>query len=177
MILILTGPVHSGKTTLLKKVIRELKPRNILFDGFLSESVWQEGRIFGYDLFDVKLNKTTPYLRLEGREDWERIGSYYFLPEGLTEAKRIIRRHSPTEWLIVDEIGPLELSGKGIWPPLSKVFVQNRIQILCVVRRTILENFIDLIGQPKAKVYDIQDKDPMSDIFEGLTSLDNSVSD
>jgi len=48
MIFILTGPVHSGKTTFLKKVVNELKEQNFQIDGFLSEAVLKNQEIFRF---------------------------------------------------------------------------------------------------------------------------------
>ena len=54
MIYILTGPVHYGKTGLLKKLSSEIKQAAFKFGGFLSESVREKNRVAGYDLFDLK---------------------------------------------------------------------------------------------------------------------------
>jgi nucleoside-triphosphatase THEP1 len=49
------------------------------------------------------------------------------------------------DWLVVDEIGPLELEGKGLEPAITQIFSERdnfRGNILCVVRNSILEKFI-----------------------------------
>ncbi|MCK4431759.1 MAG: hypothetical protein KAW19_10725, partial [Candidatus Aminicenantes bacterium] len=92
MIYILTGPVHSGKTSLLKKVFHELKKKEVKIDGFLSEVVWENQEAVGYNLFDLREEKAVPFIRRRGEENWQKIGPYFFLPEGLAQAQEIIFR-------------------------------------------------------------------------------------
>ena len=43
--IILTGPIHSGKTSLLKRAAAALMERGIPVHGFLSESRWDKGQV------------------------------------------------------------------------------------------------------------------------------------
>ena len=50
------------------------------------------------------------------------------------------------DWLLIDEIGPLELNGSGLEPAITQVFAAHQKfngNILCVVRDSILEKFIE----------------------------------
>ena len=93
MILILTGPIHSGKTSLLKNVANKLKELNTPIDGFLSESIDKEGETLGYNLYELHSGLSIPYIRKAGERDWEKIGAFYFIPSGLERAKTIITNH------------------------------------------------------------------------------------
>jgi len=172
MILILTGPIHSGKTSLLKRVARELEDRKIPVDGFLSESVNKGGEILGYDLYDIQNKRSFPFIRKEGENGWEKIGAFVFLPSGLRKAKRIISNHSPSKWLFVDEIGPLELSEKGLWPAFKHTLTVPSQKIICVVRRQILDDFLARIKHPDIHVFDVRMENIFSLILEKLTLLD-----
>ena len=130
MIFILTGPVHSGKTTTLKRIIQQVERENLVVDGFLSEAVFKDQERAGYDLFDLKKEKSIPLLRKSGKKDWQSVGSYFFLPSGLEAAQRIISRSQNSDICVVDEIGPLELSGKGFWPALKPILFPPLISFL-----------------------------------------------
>ncbi len=171
--IILTGPVHSGKTSLLKRVSHELEKQGTLVHGFLSESVWDnKDQPIGYDLYILQDKRSLPFIRKEGEVGWEKIGDYVFLPSGLVEAKRIISSHSPSKWLFVDEIGPLELLEKGIWPSLKHTLSVPSQRILCVVRTQILDNFLARIEHSDIHVYDVRIENIFSLILEKLTLLE-----
>lgn len=113
MIFLLTGPIHSGKTTLLREAVQKLKGENLNVHGFLSEVILKNDRIIGYDLFDLKEEKAIPFIRREGEKEWEQIGSFYLIPKSLAEASKIILRSRDADLLVVDEVGPLELGEKA----------------------------------------------------------------
>jgi nucleoside-triphosphatase THEP1 len=165
MIFILTGPVHSGKTTLLKKVVWELKKQKYKVDGFLSEAVGEKKQAVGYDLFDLEEETSIPFIRRTGEENWQRIGSYFFIPQSLAQAKKIILRRKDADILVVDEVGPLELSGKGFWPALKQVILLESKRYLFVVRTNCLGDFLAMLGKGEVKIFDIRNED----IFTRLT--------
>lgn len=158
MIFVLTGTVHSGKTTSLKRIIDELRKENFRIDGYLNEVILENQEIAGYDLFNLKEEKSIPFIRREGEEDWERVGSYFFIPQGLSRAKGIILRSRKTDILVVDEVGPLELDGKGIWPALEQVIFSPKPDFILVVRKSILEDFLELIERQEVRIFDTDDK-------------------
>jgi iron complex transport system ATP-binding protein len=168
VIFILTGPVHSGKTTLLKKMTQKLKQGEIKMGGFLSESKWKDQDILGYDLLDLSDEKSHPFIRKKGKKGWEKKGPFYFIPETLSLAKQIIRRASNTDICVIDEVGPLELSGKGLWTALKEALRTHSCSLLFVVRISILEKFLSKINRKDIKVFDIQDEDTFAAMLKSL---------
>ena len=165
----MTGPVHSGKTTLLKKMTQKLKQQELKIDGFLSESKWKDQKILGYDLLDLSEEKSHPFIRKKGRKGWEKKGPFYFIPETLALAKQIIRRASSTDICVIDEVGPLELSGKGLWTALKEALQTHPSSLLLVVRISILEKFLSIINRKDVRVFDIQDEDTFTAMLKSLT--------
>jgi nucleoside-triphosphatase THEP1 len=168
MIFILTGPVHSGKTTLLKKVVRELMGQKYRLDGFLSEAVHENEETVGYDLFDLKEERAIPLIRRTGKKEWQRIGSYFFIPEGLAEAENIILRGTKADILVVDEVGPLELSGKGFWPALKQVVFKPLPSFLFVMRINVLKDFLAILGKGEIKIFNIKSKEVFHQMIEEI---------
>ncbi len=169
MIFILTGPVHSGKTTLLKRTIQEFKRRKIVVHGFLSVAVFKGQERIGYDLFDLNEEKSIPFIRREGKKDWQKVGSYFFIPSGLEEAQRIISRSQNYDICVVDEIGPLELSGKGFWPALKPNLFPPLIPFLIAVRKSILQDFLSILEETDTRVFEMDEKDVYSRLIEEIT--------
>jgi nucleoside-triphosphatase THEP1 len=170
MIFILTGPVHSGKTTLLKRTIQEFKRKKLVVHGFLSVAVFKGQEHVGYDLFDLNEEKSIPLIRRAGKKDWQRVGSYFFIPLGLEEAQKIISRSQNSDICVVDEVGPLELSGKGFWPALKPILFPPLVPFLLAVRNSILEDFLSILAGTDTKVFDIREKDVYSRLIEGITA-------
>ncbi len=168
MIFILTGPVHSGKTTLLEKAVHVFREHKVKVDGFLSKALREGQELIGYDLFDLREGSSIPLLRTKGEKEWQRVGSYFFLPSGLDEAERIILRSKDADLSVVDEIGPLELSGKGFWPALKQVLFPPQAVYLIVVRERILEDFFGVLERSQTRVFDIRDEDILSQLTEEI---------
>jgi len=168
MIFILTGLVHSGKTTLLERAVHKLKQDKVKIDGFLSKALREEQEVIGYDLFDLREGGAVPLLRRTGEREWQRVGSYFFLPSGLDEAERIILRSKDAELSVVDEIGPLELSGKGFWPALKQVLFPPQTVYLVVVREKILEDFLAILERSQTRVFNARDEETLSRLTEEI---------
>lgn len=158
VIFILTGPVHSGKTTFLKKVVYKLRDQKFKIDGFLSEVVLESQKIVGYDLLDLKEENSLPFIRREGEKGWQKIGAFFFIPQSLKKAKKIIIRGKDADILVVDEVGPQELAGKGLWPVLKQVIFHPLTRCLLVVRRGILGDILGMLNRCEVKVFDIKNK-------------------
>jgi nucleoside-triphosphatase THEP1 len=152
VICILTGPVHSGKTTLLRRIAASLEMRGAAMAGFLSLAVFRNGKPIGYDLHDLENGSSMPFIRREGDKGWQRTGDHFFLPEGLEAASTIVRRFDRSGAagvLIVDEIGPLEMKGYGLWLALEPVLARGAGHFLLVARDRIADDLADRLARSK----------------------------
>ena len=140
MIYLLTGAVGGGKTTFLERGLPSLRERHPRLDGYLSLRVFAGGETAGYDLRDLRTAARIPLLRRRGEADGFRVGPYVLLPAGLAAAEEIIRRGGAADLLIVDEVGPLELAGGGVWPALVGEFAGRDRPALVVVRETLVDD-------------------------------------
>ncbi len=170
MILILTGPVQSGKTTALKDLLPLLSARKVPISGYLSLAVLHRGRICGYDLFDFDSGSLIPLLRRKGRAGWQKVGPYYFLPSGLRAAEDRILGCPGGGWLVVDEVGPRELAGGGVWPALSAVLSRPQVDCLLVVRKTLIDEVRSLLGEQPVEVFDIAAGNLVPALLERLSA-------
>ena len=95
--------------------------------------------------------KTVFHMEAEGQEESIAVGKYLFSKNSFLKAEKILQaaaEHKSTEWLIIDEIGPLELKGKGFCNVLKGILqVQHSFKIVLVVRAQLTEDvktFFDL---------------------------------
>jgi len=157
MVLILTGRVHSGKTTRLRRLVSGWRSQGISLDGYLSPAVFESGNRVGYDWLDLGTGGGAPFLRRWGEEGWERVGPYFFIPQTLEEAKKKIRAHDPRKFLVVDEVGPCELQGGGVWPALKAALSESSLGCLLVVREEILDRFRQVVPIRPERIFKIEE--------------------
>ena len=157
MIIILSGPIHSGKTTFLEKSLGRWSSRGLKFGGFLSIAVLNKSGETEYDLLDLKEGRRLPFLRTTGEPEWQRVGPFAFVPQAFEVARSLILNADPSELLIVDEVGPLELGGGGLWPALMKVTQASVRRSLLVIREEILEDFVGKLGTASPLIFDVRD--------------------
>lgn len=137
---ILSGKIQTGKTTRLMQWAATQKK----IDGVLQPII--ENKRFIYHIS----SRTLKQLEIDKTLDQEeviQIGKYNFSTKVFDWANKALLDafNKNLDWLIVDEIGPLELEGKGLEPAVSKILSERDNfggKIVCVVRDTILEKFI-----------------------------------
>jgi nucleoside-triphosphatase THEP1 len=157
MIIILSGRVHGGKTTFIQKSLSRWALRGCRFSGFLSLCVRDAAGNAEYDFLSLKDGRRLPFLRRTGEPGWEQIGPYYFVPQTLAIARSAVLGANVDEVLIVDEVGPLELTQGGLWPALREVIFKPEFRTLLVVREDILEDIFRLLGSPMPLIIDVSD--------------------
>lgn len=147
---ILSKPIQSGKTTLLKQWINNYPTAA----GILTPDK-NEKRL----LYNIA-NKSYHTLQLEAHEEGVNIGKYVFSKEGFALAQKILLDAIPTqpEWLIIDEVGRLEMDRKeGLEPVVSEIIslvksTYTQVNLLLVVRDYLLDVAIDYYKLYDAKV-------------------------
>jgi nucleoside-triphosphatase THEP1 len=83
------------------------------------------------------------------------IGKHAFSKKGFEKAIAIINIARPKRgWLIIDEIGPLELLGQGFSKVLNEVIAEanEQLHLLIVVRKELVEKIKEQFGLEEAEV-------------------------
>lgn len=145
MIQILTGPVNSGKTSWILNDF-QTHPEA---DGFACKKVFASGVHIGYDLLHLPTGITCPFIRVTGHlpPAWEEVAQlnerFSFSAAGLLFARHItqnaILNHASRFYL--DEIGPLELSGRG-FNHLLTALLGAEIDLVIAVRDSKLPQIL-----------------------------------
>jgi nucleoside-triphosphatase THEP1 len=170
MIVILTGRVGSGKTAFLTGLLKLLPARSLFADGFVGERLFENDRLLGYDLVAVRDGRRIPFLRRAEGTGGETIGLWRLDPRGQAAAADIIRASDPRSILIIDELGPLELEGRGHWPALAAVLDQPGRRFLFVIRKECLNGFARIFAGRTVKIHPIRAKMDGGTIVEELAS-------
>jgi nucleoside-triphosphatase len=140
-IYLITGPIHSGKTTRLAEWIKEKAD----VDGILQPVIDGKRYIRHISTGELRL------LEISGdisHADIITIGTYKFdnkvFAWGGSELLSAFSRNP--EWLIIDEFGKLEIEGKGIEPYISRIIhglkEKSKTNLLIVVRDYLLTSLL-----------------------------------
>ncbi len=125
-IYILTGPIQTGKTTSLQQ--------------------WAEKREDVYGILTPIINGKRVFINVHTGEQWPMeasgtdkeviiVGKYKFSKTGFDKAIETVRSSIQTPgWLVIDEIGPLELKGDGFSDVLDEVRNTRKNYTILVVR-------------------------------------------
>jgi nucleoside-triphosphatase THEP1 len=171
MIVILSGPVHSGKTTLLEKVAVRLRSAGRDVRGYLTPARRAAaGSVEGYDLQSLQDGTRTRFLARDARSAAERAGPFVMDEEGLRRAEEIILSAPDSALLVVDEVGPLELEGGGVRRALERALASRTGTTLIVVREAILDEFLESFDVGSARVIGLPDPGAESSLVDWLGS-------
>jgi len=140
-IYIFTDEIKSGKTTRLEKWIAE----NPDSDGILAPCINEKRYLKRIKSGETKL------LEYEGNNpkvELTKICNYNFLKSifdwGQSELNNAYLQNP--DWLIIDEIGPLELKGEALEPMVTKILNDKNlfnVNIVLVVRKKLVEKVIE----------------------------------
>ena len=165
-IIIISGNKNQGKSSLIKKIIKLLEQNNKTFAGFYAEKIIYDDLVFGYDMITLPKKKRFPFLRTVGNQNQQRIGNFFIndftLAEGTMHIKNAI--HHKVAFLILDEIGKLELQNKGWYYALEKASKSFNGKIILAVRTQFVEKVIKKWNLKNTQIVSV--KDFNSNLFE-----------
>jgi nucleoside-triphosphatase THEP1 len=150
-ITIITGPVSSGKTTLLKRFVEKTSD----CAGFLCPD--KEGR---RGLYAIARDTWYPFeVGEDSFQETIQVGRFLFLPDSFALMQRLLEEGLETgaETILVDEVGWIELQGRGLEPGLSAFLStlkrkNHPINVFLVVREQLVEKVIAHYGLHDATI-------------------------
>lgn len=141
-LIILTGEQGSGKTTWLTRLITALLERKISVDGLLSLRENRGENHFRQVNQRIATGEQHALNTTEEISGVVRVGKFTFYDDAFDWAgQQLSDAAKDQEWFILDEIGPLEMQGKGYTPALTEIFSAGEIpaQVLFTVRPGLLD--------------------------------------
>jgi len=156
-VFIITGKTGSGKTSFLLKMIEELRRKDLSIAGFAAMSVPGDGPSGSFDILDLVSGKIIPLASRRFSEGYERIGNFYFNPEGIQTGIDLLEDPliNNNDLIAVDEIGPFELEGKVWAESLTRLLDRRSCPVLLVVREQLLAEVINKWCLQDAMILDI----------------------
>jgi nucleoside-triphosphatase THEP1 len=140
LITVVTGDRGEGKTTWLKNRVEELKGSGMKVAGFIAEGIHRaEGERIGYRIVNINTGEKSDFCMLEGPDEWERVGRFRINPEGLAAGYRWMSQEevAGAGLIVIDELGPLELAGKGWAPLIERILREQPKPMIWTVRKQL----------------------------------------
>ena len=155
-VFIVTGTVGEGKTAWLAKLSGLLTEKGVRVGGLLALRIVEDEKTTGYDVSDISTGKRTPFLRHTGSETMG-VERFTMDDAGFIAGRNALdpANNLDNRGKIVDEVGPLELRGRGWSEVLGALLQETRATVIIAVRKTLTEAVIDRFGLEGAQVIDV----------------------
>jgi len=156
-ILILTGDLHAGKTTTVKKLIENLQKKGYSVKGIISSGEFQDNRRSSFELQNIVTGENLPLASNEKQVGWSRFRRYWFNPEAIEKGNEMIQAacRSNPDVLIIDEVGPMELLGQGWSGSLELAIERTDVLQIWVIRKSKLNEALVKWQLSKHNILDI----------------------
>ena len=139
---VLSGASGAGKTWLCERIVAEQRRRGRDTAGLLTLPRIVQGDKIGMDVQDIRTGERRPLAERTPAGNGPVTGMWHFHAEGLEWGSRLLERVGPCDFLVVDELGPLELErGEGWVAGLDVLRAGRYRRALAVVRPTLLLPF------------------------------------
>jgi len=159
-IIIITGEQGSGKTTFLQEMIFGLANNDIQIAGIFAEGFWKNYERNHFELNDLKSKNSILYCQREPKEGWEKLRHFYINPDGqkFGEAALDPEYVKSADIVVIDEIGPFELKGKG-WAKAIESLLRKLPEkpMIWVVRKSLLNEVASHFKIQPLKIYHVEE--------------------
>ncbi|HPW69168.1 MAG: nucleoside-triphosphatase [Desulfomonilia bacterium] len=135
--LILSGGIGCGKTTLLKRVILD---NSLAVQGFLSLKIVEQGVVTGIKVLTLPWREEMFMATATSERTKLSTGRYAFRPETFQRIDERFERFDRCLPFVFDEFGILEMRGRAHFALFQRL-AAARMKMLVVVRSELIEEF------------------------------------
>ena len=142
MVVIVTGAIGIGKTTVCEEVIKIIRNKGYSCGGIITYKIRNEDIV----IEDIRTGTTNHFASTQNIYTGPRTEKYCFNPEGIEFGIQAIEKGISSDVLVVDEIGQLELSGEGFTNVIEQINSCKIKNCILVIRKTLLSDFLPHLG-------------------------------
>ena len=154
---IITGELHSGKTTKAAEIVSGIPGCG----GFLSKPVFTGGKLCGYDLHFIESEVSAPFIRTMETADPEEpvryaLDKYRFYERTFAKAETLLAQYCGRNMpaVLVDEMGILECRKQGFYEPVKKL-ISGGAELITCVRRTCLDAIVSMLPLEDVRIIEV----------------------
>jgi molybdopterin-guanine dinucleotide biosynthesis protein A len=128
---ILRGEVGAGKTRAGERLAMGLKKQGVKVGGIISPRILDGDETVGYTVYDLASGEQR--LFADTRPPGIAVGKFFISPEGLAFARNAIERAAAKAHVVfLDEVGRLELDGRGLATAVRTLLDSSAVPVLLV---------------------------------------------
>ena len=135
-VVIITGERGAGKTTLAAAVVGRLRAAGVRVGGVLAPGTYRDGRRYAFDIVALATGERRALSSRDPLPGWIEEQCFWVDPAGYALGNAALTGEG-ADVVVVDEVGPWELSGSG-WAARLDALVAGDVPLLLVVRSTCL---------------------------------------
>lgn len=141
---IVTGKISSGKTTMMEKLIEREKTKGKSPVGIIARGVFKGKAKVGFNVVDLSTGSSMPLARIgEEIKNGFSVGKFTFSNEALEFAQKALLNFKYDDVVFLDEVGPLELGEKGYANCLRTLLDSDISRLYIAVRSECLPEFLE----------------------------------
>ena len=142
MVVIVTGDIGAGKTTVCEKVVNIARGSGYICGGVLTYKAPDKS----LTILDIQTGARETLASTDTRYHCPHAGKYFFNIEAINFGIRAIDKGIASDVLVVDEIGYLELGGGGFVKSLELIKADKVKNFILVIRKQLLSAFLAQLG-------------------------------
>jgi nucleoside-triphosphatase THEP1 len=156
-VVIITGEIHQGKTTFAQKIVADLLEQKLRIAGFFSVGINENSIRTGFNLVDIGSSRQVELCSDKKNEKRFKFGRYYFNSDAISLGNEILNSNnlSDKQLIVIDEVGHLELNGKGWSDAIENITRNNSMPQLWIVRKSLVQKCTRRWNIGNAYIFDI----------------------
>ena len=151
-IIIITGEINSGKTTRAQELIDLYRNEGRSVGGIVSISEISDNRKTAYYAVDIKTGKKMLLASEKPISKTLKYGRFYFSEKGFAFGSARLSESYDNDVVFIDEVGPLEYSGKGFFNDVKYLIEEYNGTLVLVIRENIYLKLIKKFGINKKSI-------------------------
>jgi len=152
-IFIVTGEKGAGKTSALIEAIDKLKGAGVSVGGFISPRIRVDGKTIGYYLEGVLDGRRQILMTETEQNGFQKIGRFWLDPNVIKRVTSTIEEQALSPSVIfIDEVGRLELEGRG-WDEVLRSLLLTNVVVVLAVRMAFVDEVLKYYSIINAALY------------------------
>ena len=157
-LLIISGEVNSGKTLTIEKLILLLQSTGKKVGGVYSKGIFRENIKIGFNIIDIKSGKVKHIASIAPQDNFIlNQGRYYFDPDIFYEYNNKLINSLDADVIFIDEIGYLELKGKGFYPSVKNLLEYFSGKLVFVIRSIVLDEVLNKFNLDRKNIFVLEE--------------------
>lgn len=149
MKILFIGKKGCGKSSLLYTIFQ-----NCECGGIICIPVFEEGKRIGKDAVNMMNKSKAIFCRIKSKANFEGIETHNYIisREGIKFCIDALEEAMEKNLIIIDEFGPLEMKGQGIYKAAKKIMDSDK-DVIIVLRKELEKEFLKKFPYNFEKIY------------------------